>query len=83
MCIYFYFHHTDPNYSIKSHIVMLNSLEMRILTYMCLIYSMGGWGGGGLKPPKSPLESATVINFKLNLIIVDCQVLFWGYSVDI
>ena len=40
-------------------------------------------GGWGLKPPKTLLESATVINFKLNLFIVDCQVLVWGYSVDI
>jgi hypothetical protein len=40
-------------------------------------------GGGGMKPPKPLLESTTVINFKLNLFIVDCQVLVWGYSVDI
>ena len=38
---------------------------------------------GGLKSPKPLLESATVINYKLNLFIVDCQVLVWGYSVDI
>ena len=45
---------------------------------------MGGGGGGmGAEAPKAPLESTTVINFKLNLVIVDCQVLVWGYSVDI
>jgi hypothetical protein len=53
---------------------------MCMLTYMCLTYSMGV---GGWSPQSPSLESATVINFKLNLFIVDCQVLVWGYSVDI
>ena len=48
-----------------------------MLTYMCLTYSMA------VEAPKAPLESASVINFNLNLNIVNCQVLVWGYSVDI
>ena len=53
ICIFFYFHHTDRNHSIKSHIVTLTNLEKRMLIYVLDLFD------GGLKPPKSPLESAT------------------------
>ena len=51
---------------------------MYVNTYVLDLFD-GGWGAEA----KPLLESATVINFKLNLFIVDCQVLVWGYSVDI
>jgi hypothetical protein len=54
ICILFYFHHTDRNHSIKSHIVTLNSLEKCML-----IYVLDFFDGEGLKPPKPTLESAT------------------------
>jgi hypothetical protein len=32
--IFFYFHHTDRNHSIKSHIVTLTDIEKRMLLYV-------------------------------------------------
>ena len=38
----FYFHHTDRNHSIKSHIVTLNSLEKCMLIYVLDFLDEGG-----------------------------------------
>ena len=65
----FYFHHTDRNQSIKSHIVTLNSLEKRMLIYV-LDFFDGVWGGWSLQTPPSlnpPLMTAPY-NKELNNI---------------
>jgi hypothetical protein len=43
ICIFFYFHHTDRNHSIKSPIVTLTNLEKRMLIYVLELFD------GGLK----------------------------------
>ena len=50
----FYFHHTDRNHSIKSHIVTLNSLEKRMLIYVLDLFD--GGRGAGLPPIESVTE---------------------------
>jgi hypothetical protein len=53
----FHFLHIDRNHSINSHIVMLNSLEKRMLIYVLDLFDVCG---GAEAPKPTPLKSATV-----------------------